>query len=432
MAPKKKRKVMSQFDILCKTPPKVLVRQFVERFERPSGEKIASCAAELTYLCWMITHNGTAIKRATFMSYNTIISNSLSFDIVNKSLQFKYKTQKATILEASLKKLIPAWEFTIIPYNGQKHQSDITDIVSSLQLQFESSEEADKGNSHSKKMLKALLSEGESIWEITEKILNSFEYTSRFTKTKTLYQFLFLATFINCGRFSDIKNVDPKSFKLVQNKYLGVIIQCLVTETKTSVSRHIYFFSARGRIDPLVYLDEFLRNSEPVLKRVNRTGNSSSNKQEYQLLKDNLVRSYNKALKKNAPYPIFAIKNGPKSHIGRHLMTSFLSMKGLTELTNVVGNWSDKRASAVARTTYTHQITAIPDHYFALVSRYYAYDPISKEMIALKDETNPIEEWQHIEQLKGSAEGSIRYPAWNGIISQEVLDYLSSYINRRI
>ncbi|WP_200233009.1 hypothetical protein, partial [Halorhodospira halochloris] len=27
------------------------------------------------------------------------------------------------------------------------------------------------------------------------------------------------------------------------------------------------------------------------------TGNSSSNKQEYQLLKDNLVRSYNKALK---------------------------------------------------------------------------------------------------------------------------------------
>ncbi|MCG4648411.1 hypothetical protein L0P76_11325, partial [Bifidobacterium longum] len=60
------------------------------------------------------------------------------------------------------------------------------------------------------------------------------------------------------------------------------------------------------------------------------------------------------------------------------------------------------------------------------------YDPISKEMIALKDETNPIEEWQHIEQLKGSAEGSIRYPAWNGIISQEVLDYLSSYINRRI
>ena len=66
-------------------------------------------------------------------------------------------------------------------------------------------------------------------------------------------------------------------------------------------------------------------------------------------------------------------------------MTSFLSMKGLTELTHVVGNWSDKRASAVARTTYTHQITAIPDHYFALVSRYYAYDPISKEMIALKE-----------------------------------------------
>ncbi|WP_261974715.1 hypothetical protein [Glaesserella parasuis] len=27
----------------------------------------------------------------------------------------------------------------------------------------------------------------------------------------------------------------------------------------------------------------------------------------------------------------------------------------------------------------------MPDHYFALVSRYYAYDPISKEMIALKD-----------------------------------------------
>ncbi|MGC3005739.1 hypothetical protein ACPF8X_47025 [Streptomyces sp. G35A] len=27
----------------------------------------------------------------------------------------------------------------------------------------------------------------------------------------------------------------------------------------------------------------------------------------------------------------------------------------------------------------------MPDHYFALVSRYYAYGPISKRMIALKD-----------------------------------------------
>ncbi|WP_414437210.1 hypothetical protein, partial [Cronobacter malonaticus] len=27
----------------------------------------------------------------------------------------------------------------------------------------------------------------------------------------------------------------------------------------------------------------------------------------------------------------------------------------------------------------------MPDHYFALVSRYDIYDPISKEMIALKD-----------------------------------------------
>ncbi|MGC3005715.1 hypothetical protein ACPF8X_46880, partial [Streptomyces sp. G35A] len=27
----------------------------------------------------------------------------------------------------------------------------------------------------------------------------------------------------------------------------------------------------------------------------------------------------------------------------------------------------------------------MPDHYFALVSRYYAYGPISKGMIALKD-----------------------------------------------
>ncbi|MWQ56493.1 hypothetical protein GHI55_11435, partial [Glaesserella parasuis] len=79
---------MQQFDILCKTPPKELVNRFVERFEEPSGEKIALCAAELTYLCWMITHNGTAIKRATFMSYNTIISNSLSFDVAKKSLQF--------------------------------------------------------------------------------------------------------------------------------------------------------------------------------------------------------------------------------------------------------------------------------------------------------------------------------------------------------
>ncbi|KOG96035.1 uncharacterized protein DI49_5675 (plasmid) [Saccharomyces eubayanus] len=423
---------MSKFDILYKTPPKVLVSQFIARFGEPSGEKLASCAAELTYLCWMITHNGAAIKRATFLSYNTIISKSLQYDVVKKTLQFKYKTQKAAILQASLQKLIPGWEFTIIPYYGQKEQSDVTDIVSNLQLQFESPEEVEKGNSHSKKMLKALLNEDESVWNIAEKILDSFEYTSRYTKTKAQYQFLFLATFVNCARFSDIKNVDPQSFKLIQNEYLGVIIQCLVTETKTGVSRHIYFFSAKGRLDSLVYLDEFLRYSEPVPKRINKTSSSSGNKQQYQLLKDNLVRSYNKALKSNAPYSILAIKNGPKSHIGRHLMTSFLSMKGLTELTNVVGNWSDKRASVVARTTYTHQVTAIPDHYFALVSGYYGYDQISKEMIPWKDETNPIEEWRHIEQLKGSTGGSTRYAAWNGIIAQEVLDYLSSYISRRI
>ena len=58
-------------------------------------------------------------------------------------------------------------------------------------------------------------------------------------------------------------------------------------------------------------------------------------------------------------------------------------------------------ASAVASdNAYSSDNSSNTDHYFALVSRYYAYDPISKEMIALKDETNPIEEWQHIEQLK--------------------------------
>ena len=56
----------------------------MERFERFLGEKIVLCVVELIYLCWMIIYNGIVIKRVIFMSYNIIISNLLSFDIVNK------------------------------------------------------------------------------------------------------------------------------------------------------------------------------------------------------------------------------------------------------------------------------------------------------------------------------------------------------------
>ena len=47
-------------------------------------------------------------------------------------------------------------------------------------------------------------------------------------------------------------------------------------------------------------------------------------------------------------------------------------------------------------------------------------------MIALKDETNPIEEWQHIEQLKGSAEGKHTIPRmeWDNITGGTRLPFI--------
>lgn len=62
----------------------------------------------------------------------------------------------------------------------------MSDIVSSLELELEWWEEGDKGNRESKKMVKGVVSEGERMWEMSEKIVNWFEYSWRFRKRKSL------------------------------------------------------------------------------------------------------------------------------------------------------------------------------------------------------------------------------------------------------
>ncbi|MGH4365380.1 hypothetical protein ACRFB9_28155 [Klebsiella pneumoniae] len=421
-----------QFHILSKTPPNLLLPHFLQTFQTPSPHKIPLSPPQLTYLSSIITHNPTPINTPTFITYNTIITNSLTFHILNKSLHFKYNTQKPTILQPSLNKFIPPSQFTIIPYYPQKHQSHITHILTTFQLHFQSSQQPHNPNTHTKKILKPLLTHPQTISHITHKILNSFHYTSTFTKTKTLYQFLFLPTFINSPTFTHINNLHPKSFKLLQNNYLPLIIHSLLTHTNTTLTTHIYFFTPTPTIHPLLYFHQFFTNSQPLLKPLNTTPNSSTNKHQYQLLKHNLLTSYNKPFNKNPPYSIFPIKNPPKSHIPTHFITSFLSINPLTHFTNLLPNSTHNPPSPLPTTTYTHHITPIPHHYFPLLSPYYPYHPISNQIIPFNHHTNPIHHSHHIQHLNPTPQPTIPYPPSNPIISHHLLHYLSSYINTPI
>ncbi|QLQ78497.1 hypothetical protein HG537_0A07440 [Torulaspora globosa] len=223
--------------------------------------------------------------------------------------------------------------------------------------------------------------------DILQPVIESIDGHARKASTKAEYPLLFLATVFNCCRRGDVTNIDPSTFEIVDHEYLGKIVRCLVTDTKTGQPRHVDFYPVAGRYDPIIALHCLLCETKPPKKSFT---SSEETPQEYQLLRDALVGTYGRFLKATAPLPVFKIKHGPKSHFGRHLMASYLNKVNLGDCVTALGNWSDrdkkignstakkignstakKIGNSTARSKYVYRVAEIPSHLYAFLSGYF-------------------------------------------------------------
>lgn len=267
--------------------------------------------------------------------------------------------------------------------------------------------------------------------DILEPVIQKIDGYTRKASTRVEFPLLFLATVFNCCRQSDVTNIDPSTFEIVEHEYLGKIVRCLVTETKTRQARHVDFYPVAGRYDPITALHCLLCETKPPKKPFTTSKETS---QEYQLLRSALVGTYDRFLAKTTPFPVFEIKNGPKSHFGRHLMASYLSKCNLGQCVTALGNWSDPDktiGNSTARSKYVYRVSENPSYLCAFLSGYFR---LSQDREGNVLDCSVIDEAcvppvVTLGAAETDAETDLEkiYHDWAGIIHPDVLAFIRRY-----
>ncbi|QLL34633.1 hypothetical protein HG536_0G04960 [Torulaspora globosa] len=389
------------------------------------------------------------IKLHTFERYKRIVASS----VVIKSREpetvvaFNYFTGGQPELEGEVNDYFSKVKFQInsAKKSSMKDVFERSDMVWDDPKTLKAAGEATSIDESFKNLLSTVSSLRDDI--LKPVMLRIPSYT-RTPATRAEFPLMFLATVFNCCRQSDLTNADPSTFAVVEHEYLGQYVQCLVTETKTRTARFIDFYPVAGEYDPIVALDRLLRDTEPQKKVFTSSFTTS---QEYQLLRSNLVGTYDKFLTKTCPFPIFQIKHGPKSHFGRHLMASYLSKCSLGQYVTPLGNWSDRDDTigsfiakyghrrrelpsylyATAKRKYGHRRRELPSYLYAFLSGYYELIKVEsnngKEDYSCRlvhPDFKPI-----VVKQSGDCEGlSIEcYREWKQIIDSDVLSFILKY-----
>ncbi|QLQ82056.1 hypothetical protein HG537_0G03110 [Torulaspora globosa] len=205
------------------------------------------------------------IKRNTFDRYRRVVSKSVAIKSKDpKIIGFSYFIGRQPDLQDEINEYFEVVTFEITSAKKSSMKSVLErcdDIWGGL--------EAQKELSTVDEAFKKLLAGTKSLHDdILRPVIEVFQAHTRLATTRAEYPFMFLATIFNCCRQSDLAKADPSTFTLVNHEYLGPIVQCLVTETKTRVPRFIEFYPVAGAYDPIVALDLLLRSTESHLQQV--------------------------------------------------------------------------------------------------------------------------------------------------------------------
>ncbi|CDH15470.1 probable Recombinase Flp protein [Zygosaccharomyces bailii ISA1307] len=353
--------------------------------------------------------NGSAVKLSTYKKYRRYIAKSLTYDSNTKTVYFEYHLKKSDDLELGLEQIIPPYRFVIHmhkkPVDWQKRLLSVHDrkaghksiISNNIGLE-----------------ISKIAQTKESTWGFIDRTLDLIDACTIHAATRAAYSFLLQLTFMNCC-------------SIIDNKYLGRTLRALVPETKTSIERFLYFFPSKGKCDPLLALDSYLQCVGPI----NKT-QTTDEKAHYthQLLRDTLLISYDRFISKVSEENIFRIPNGPKAHLGRHMMASYLGNYGLKREATLYCNWATEREEGVSRmadTRYMHTIKKSPPSYlFAFLSGYYEKTTDS-DYVLTDPHSNPLE--QDAEQRMIFDENMLRqrYAENANVVQLGVLSFLFSY-----
>lgn len=200
------------------------------------------------------------INRSTFIKYRMSIVKSLQFNDKKRVITFAYHLKDAENLKRQLNYMFSPIEFSI---TSLKKELSTEEILLRLDKAEESSDVSQVSSAADE--IGKLLSDNPDVWSIISNLREVIEKAAAKPQTRAEYKFLLLLKFLNCCRQSDLKNADPKTFEIIQNSYVGRMLRVLVTETKNSKPRYIYFFPVLGATnDPLLALDELFRTVSPV------------------------------------------------------------------------------------------------------------------------------------------------------------------------
>nr|P13784.1 RecName: Full=Recombinase Flp protein [Zygosaccharomyces bisporus] len=416
---------MSSYMDLVDDEPATLYHKFVECLK--AGENF--CGDKLSGIITMAILKAikalTEVKKTTFNKYKTTIKQGLQYDVGSSTISFVYHLKDCDELSRGLSDAFEPYKFKI------KSNKEAT----SFKTLFRGPSFGSQKNWRKKEVDREVdnlfhsTETDESIFKFILNTLDSIETQTNTDRQKTVLTFILLMTFFNCCRNNDLMNVDPSTFKIVKNKFVGYLLQAEVKQTKTRKSRNIFFFPIReNRFDLFLALHDFFRTCQPTPK--SRLSDQVS-EQKWQLFRDSMVIDYNRFFRKFPASPIFAIKHGPKSHLGRHLMNSFLHKNELDSWANSLGNWSSSQnqRESGARLGYTHGGRDLPQPLFGFLAGYCVRNEeghivglgLEKDINDLFDGImDPLNEKEDTEICES-------YGEWAKIVSKDVLIFLKRY-----
>nr|ACY30628.1 evolved site-specific tyrosine recombinase [Torulaspora delbrueckii] len=364
------------------------------------------------------------IKINTFKKYRSLIANTVTFRADDNVVSFKYHMGRMQDLNEQLSAYFKGINFDI----QSVRKTSMDTVFSGKEIKIVKRSTKLEGSKLINEAFSKLVTLNMRLGhDIVVPVMKSITDYTKSASTNAEYSFMFLLTVYNCCRQSDLKNLDPETFEIIHNTFLGRMIRALVTDTKTRKARFIYFYPVAGPHDPILALHYLLCETKPKMKSL--TSNIESD-QQYQLLRENLVTQYDRFLAKRRPLGLFGITHGPKSHFGRHLMTTYLSTHNLGELVTPFGNWcatDDLISSKTARSNYGHRTQEIPDHLFGFLSDFYRLEDGKYVLVDQQRDPKMADR-----QLECSTTYETPYGSWQELIKAEVLSFVWYYSQRRL
>nr|P13770.1 RecName: Full=Recombinase Flp protein [Lachancea fermentati]AAA35279.1 FLP recombinase [Lachancea fermentati] len=353
-------------------------------------------------------------KRSTFIKYSREIRQSVQYDREAQIVKFNYHLKRPHELKDVLDKTFAPIVFEV---------SSTKKVESMVELAAKMDKVEGKGGHNAVAEEITKIVRADDIWTLLSGVEVTIQKRAFKRSLRAELKYVLITSFFNCSRHSDLKNADPTKFELVKNRYLNRVLRVLVCETKTRKPRYIYFFPVNKKTDPLIALHDLFSEAEPVPK--SRASHQKTD-QEWQMLRDSLLTNYDRFIATHAKQAVFGIKHGPKSHLGRHLMSSYLSHTNHGQWVSPFGNWSagkDTVESNVARAKYVHIQADIPDELFAFLSQYYIQTPSGDfELIDSSEQPTTF-----INNLSTQEDISKSYGTWTQVVGQDVLEYVHSY-----